>query len=398
MPAVEPSGRTARHGEMSMMVNVIESLMNITPYPAVSLLVWCLGLLLALYLARSYVHQFIGSICRGVYHAMRLAASQLRGAEKRLAQRNREVLVARGMENIERKVERELTQMNAAVAKNMESYGALHRRISETIAGIADDHRDSMDVPPSLPNWKPVIEAIAKIEHPGDALVTEMLAEIQRMLKEQHAAAVDGYRSATRVRHRLLDRMLPRWTKTEKALRSVEQSMASLAVQAEKVDATIQRYRQMQADADSAAGAFSWSALTEFVTAALFLAVVAGGALINFDLIALPLSEITGGGTTIGPYRTAKVVAFVVTAVELSLGLLLMESLRITRLFPLIGSLEKRLLSRIAWFTLTLLVVFAGVESSLALLRNHILSVHSRSEWTTYPSAPLREIPSRCFI
>jgi hypothetical protein len=356
------------------MMAFIEMLMNITPYPVLSLLIWCAGLLLALYLARNYVHQLIGSICRAVYNALRLAASEVRGAEKNLARRNREVLVARGMEAIERKVERELSQMNAAVVKNTESYAALHRRISETIAKIDDDHRDSIDVPSSLPNWKPVIEAIAKIEHPGDALVTEMLSEIQRMLKEQHAIAIEGHRSATRARHRLLDKMLPRWTQTEKTLRSLEQSMASLAGRAEKVDKTIQRYRQMQADSDGAARAFSSSALTEFVTSALFLAVAAGGALINFDLIALPLSEITGGGTTIGPYRTAKVIAFVITAVQLSLGLLLMESLRITRLFSLIDSLDKRLLSRLTWFTLTLLVVFAGVESSLALLRHHMLA------------------------
>ncbi len=352
----------------------IEALMNITPYPVLSLLIWCTAFLLVLYLARSYVHRFIRSICRAVYNALRLVAGEVRGVERRLAERNREVLIARGMERIERTVERELSQVSAAVIQNAESYSALHRQISETIAKIADDHRDSLNVPPSLPNWKPVIEAIAKIDHPGDALVAEMLSEIQRLLRQQHAAVVKDQRSATRVRHGLLQKMLPRWTRTEKALRRVEESMAMLAGRAEKADASIQRYRQMRADSDTAARAFSSSALTEFVTAALFVAVAAGGALINFDLIALPLSEITGAGTTIGPYQTARVVAGVMTAAQLSLGLLLMESLRITRLFPVVGSLEKRLLSRITWFTLTLLVVFAAVEATLALMRDYMLS------------------------
>ena len=352
----------------------IESMLRITPYPVLSLLIWCAALLLALYLGRTYVHRFIASICRAFYAAMRLAAAEVKGGEKRLARRNRQVLVARGMEGIERRVERELSQLNAAVVKNTASYAALHQQISETIARIADDHRASMDVPPSLPNWQPVIEAIAKIEHPGDALVTEMLSEIHRLLKEQHAAAVKDHRSACAVRHGLLNNMLPRWTRAERALKRVEQSMSSLGRQAERVDASVQAYRRMQADADSAARAFSSSALTEFVTSALFLAVAAGGALINFDLIALPLSEIVGGGTTIGPYKTAKVVAAVTTTAELSLGLLLMESLRVTRMFPLIGNLEKPLLTRITWFTLTLLVVFAGIESALALLRHHMFA------------------------
>ncbi|KPJ78600.1 MAG: hypothetical protein AMJ54_03040 [Deltaproteobacteria bacterium SG8_13] len=353
---------------------VIESMLSITTHPGLSLLIWCAVLLLALYLGRNYAHQFIRSICRGIYSAMRLAASEVGRAEKRLAKRNREVLIARGMEGIERRVDRELSQMNTAVVKNARSYAALHHRISESIAHIDDDHRNSMDVPPSLPNWKPVIEAIAKIEHPGDAQVTEMLTEIHRLLQQQHVAAMNQHRNATRVRHSLLDRMLPLWTRTEKALRSVEQSMASLAGRAEKIDTTIQNYRQMQADTDSAVRVFSSSALTEFVTSALFLAVAAGGALINFDLIALPLAEITGSGTTIGPYKTAKVVAGVMTAAQLSLGLLLMESLRITRLFLVIGRLEKHLLTRITWIALTLLVVLAGVESTLALLRENMLA------------------------
>lgn len=353
---------------------LVETIMSITPYPFVSLLIWCIVLLLTLYLGRNYVHQFIRSICGAIYKAMRLAARSLQGAENRIARRNREVLVAKGLERIARKVERELSHMNAAVVKNTKSYAALHHQISETIAKIADDHRDSMDVPSSLPNWQPVIEAIAAIEHPGDAPIAEVLSEIHRMLKEQHTVAVKNHQRSTGIRHGLLNKMLPRWTQTEKALNSVEQSMTSLAVRAEKVDATVQHYRQMQIDTDSAAKTFSSSALTEFAISALFLAVAAGGVVVNFDLIALPLSEITGGGTTIGPFKTAKVVAGVLTAVELSLGLMLMESLRITRLFPIFGSLEKRLLHRLAWFTLTLLVVFAAVESTLALLRVHMLS------------------------
>ena len=368
---------------------VIESMLKITAHPGLSLMIWCFALLLALYLARHHVHQFVRSICRGIYNGMRLAAAEVKGAEKRLARRNREVLLARGMKGIERIIERELVQMTTAVGKNIRSYSALHHRISETITHIADDHRDSMDVPPALPNWKPIIEAIARIEHPGDAQVTEMLSEIHRLLQQQHNAAVQNHRSATKVRHGLLDKMLPRWTRAEKMLGRVEHSMSALAGRAERIDATIKDYMQKQADADSAARVFSASALTEFATSALFLAVAAGGALINFDLIALPLSEITGGGTTIGPFKTATVVAAVITLVQLSLGLMLMESLGITRLFPAIGSLEKHLLTRITLFTLTLLVVFAGIESSLALLREHMLQDMAALKQTLAGAEPL---------
>jgi hypothetical protein len=58
--------------------------------------------------------------------------------------------------------------------------------------------------------------------------------------------------------------------------------------------------------------------------------------------------------------------------VQLSLGLFLMESLRITRLFPIIGGMDDKLRHRMIWITLTLITVIAGVESSLAILRDQM--------------------------
>jgi hypothetical protein len=50
----------------------------------------------------------------------------------------------------------------------------------------------------------------------------------------------------------------------------------------------------------------------------------------------------------------------------------LMESLRITRLFPIIGSMDDKMRHRMIWITLTMLIVLAGVESALAFMRDRI--------------------------
>ena len=42
------------------------------------------------------------------------------------------------------------------------------------------------------------------------------------------------------------------------------------------------------------------SSLTQFFIAGLALAIAVGGAVINFNLIALPMSEMVGGGSYIG--------------------------------------------------------------------------------------------------
>ena len=51
------------------------------------------------------------------------------------------------------------------------------------------------------------------------------------------------------------------------------------------------------------------------------------------------------------------------------MGLFLMESLRITRLFPVIGALKDSMRVKMIWITLTFLTLLAGVEAGLAFMR-----------------------------
>jgi len=64
----------------------------------------------------------------------------------------------------------------------------------------------------------------------------------------------------------------------------------------------------------------------------------------------------------------------VIIFVEASMGLFLLEALRITHLFPRIANLNDRLRTRMLWIALTLLVILAGVEAALALMRDMLIS------------------------
>ena len=55
------------------------------------------------------------------------------------------------------------------------------------------------------------------------------------------------------------------------------------------------------------------------------------------------------------------------------MGLFLMESLRITRLFPMIGALPDKVRQRMIYATLSILFFFACVESGLAYMRELLL-------------------------
>ena len=55
------------------------------------------------------------------------------------------------------------------------------------------------------------------------------------------------------------------------------------------------------------------------------------------------------------------------------MGLFLMESLRITRLFPVIGALPDKTRVRMIWITFSILFLLASVEAGLAYMREVLL-------------------------
>lgn len=114
------------------------------------------------------------------------------------------------------------------------------------------------------------------------------------------------------------------------------------------------------------------SAMIQFFISGLVLLIAIGGVVINFNLIALPMSEMVGGGSYIGNFKTSNIAALVIILVEVAMGLYLMESLRITRLFPVIGQMDDKMRTRMVWITFAILLILASVESALAFMRDQI--------------------------
>ena len=350
----------------------IANMLSITSNPFLSMLIWIALLLAALYFARKPFHRAISSFCKIIHNAMRLTAASVLSAEKRLVRHNREVLMSAGLEKAERLVEREFGRINTAVIRDLESFPHLQRQLTELTTRLDEDYRSSADLPPSLPNWLPVIESIANIEHSGDSMVANMLGEINRTLKEQHKSAIDNYRNSNAQRHSILNKMLPVWRKLQKGLDTVDKSIGNLKQRAKRIDRCMDEYEQIRVQTDQAARMLSASALTQFSISGVFLIIAFGAALINFILIALPMSSLVGVASHIGPYKTSDVAALLMILIQLTIGLFLMESLRITRLFPVISSMDDKMRHRMGWITFALLATLAGVESAFAIMSDQI--------------------------
>ena len=344
----------------------IANMLSITSNPFLSMMIWLVLLLAALYFARNPFHRMVGSLAKIIHNAMRLTATSVLSAEKILIRRNREVLMAAGLEKAERLVEREFDRINSAVVRDLASFPHLQRQLLELTTRLDEDYSSSADVPPSLPNWRPIIESIAGIKHTGDSMVANMLGEINRTLAEQHKSAIDNYRKSNASRYGILRKMLPIWRKAQKTLNDIGNTIGNLNRRAKSIDRYMAEYEQIRLQTDKAARLLSSSSLTQFLISGLFLLVAFGGALINFNMIALPMSEIIGNAGYVGPYKTSDVAVLVIFLIELTMGLFIMESLRITRLFPTIGSMDDKMRRRIIWIAFSLLTILAGIGSALA--------------------------------
>jgi hypothetical protein len=352
------------------------SFFNTATGGSVSVLTWITVILiavLALYLTRAPAHSAIQSLCRVLHAALRMASIAVFRAEERLSERNREVLLAAGREASERIIEREFERMEGAVNRDLAEIPGLQRQAQEQLKRIEEDHTVSMDVPPAPPGWAHAVEAVANIPSKGDPMVANILDKIHDSLVEAQDKARDEYRTATRNRHEHLKKLMPYCRKIGQSLTKVDKNIDNLLHRSKVIDRQMDEYENILQGSDRAIRMLSSSSLVQFFVSALVLVIAIGGAMINFHLIARPMAEMVGGNNAIGAFRISDIAALVIIMVEISMGLFLMESLRITRLFPVINALPDVTRIRMLWITFGILVVLASVEAGLAYMREILL-------------------------
>jgi hypothetical protein len=347
------------------------TLLTFTPWPAVSAGILLILLVAALYLARDTAHQAIQAAAAALAHGLRVASHSVIHGQARLAARNREVLLAAGREAKERVVEREFTRIADTVRKDLSGYPDMHRRLSEAIRRIEEDQEKAVEVPPEVPGWAQAVEVVANLDaHNAGA---EILSDIHKSMLKAHAEAMNDYRKASSERHSLLRRMMPDWRLIQETLGRVNRSVESVIGRSQAIDRHMQEYEAIVRGEDRAVAVLSSSSIVYFFVSALVLAVATAGTAVNFTLIARPMAEMVGGTNYIGTWRTADIAALVIIMVEISMGLFLMESLRITRLFPVIGALSDKMRVRMMITTFMILLLMASIEAGLAYMREVLL-------------------------
>jgi hypothetical protein len=342
---------------------------------ALSVLTLLLIAMIGLYAARTPMHGLIRATGHAFAGPLRLGARWLFATAAGMKERNRAVLLAQGRREVGQRIEREFERVGIQVTRDLQGYPVLQRKLLEVITRIEEDYKKCGEVPPPPPDWVEAVAAVAQIKTGGGEVVQKILDEIRESVERIHDKAIAEYRRAYEERHDILEGSQPFWRSIDKTLKQVDRKMTGLQESADTIDAQMKKYRQIAAKTDEAESILSNSAFTQFNIAVIVLTVALGGAFVNFKLIALPMSEMVGAGDYItASLRTSEVAALVIILVEASMGLFLMESLRITHLFPRIATLNERTRRRMIWISLMLLVTLAGIEAALALMRDMLIA------------------------
>jgi hypothetical protein len=257
--------------------------------PALSVFVLAIVALVFLYAARRPMHELLRALGALLGGPLRLGARWLVTTAEQMKQRNRAVLLAHGRHEVGQRIEREFERLGAVVRRDLQGYPTLQRKLLDEITRIEEDYKKCGEVPPPPPDWVEAVTAMAEVKT-GNEIVQRILEEIKTSIGKIHDKAIGEYRKSYESRHKILESFMPFWRSVDRNIAEVNKKLGDLQESAKGVDALMAKYEAINAKTDKAQHALTVSAFTQFAIALLVMAVAAGGAFINYKLIALPMS------------------------------------------------------------------------------------------------------------
>ncbi len=341
--------------------------------PVASLFILWLASVIFLWAARESMLRLIGSTFGGLADGLAEFGLRCRGTAYDLNARNREILLAAGTRDAQGRLDRELQRVDDGFSQQLSSYDLLQRRLDESLIAAETEFDSCRVAPPEVPGWTAAVEAIAAIPTAGDPNIQKVLESIKKSSKDAEARALDAFRADASKRHKVLRGMAPIWKDIKSLLGKLQGSVGLALESSARINAFVADYENIRLDREAAARALTYSAMKLFFVSFLVLGIALGAAFINFQLIALPMSELVPAGVRVGGVPVSTVSALVLVLMEAVLGIFVMDILGLTQLFPKIGTMPRSRRRPSLWPALLGLFLRSTVESSLAVLREQIV-------------------------
>jgi hypothetical protein len=352
---------------------VMESILVFPENRVLSYFVLWLASVILLWAARQPMQELIARLGKGLDGGLASGAAWCHRTAESLRNRGRAALLAAGTLDTQRRLDREFERIDHGFSDKLEQYAKLHRRLDDTLQSLDEDYRSCGDSPPEVPGWTAAASAVAQIPTSGDPNANKVLDGIRRSSQEAEKRALASYKEATAKRHTVLGRMAPVWKEIRTLMSRMLESVGTALESTARIDGYYDEYRSIRDEQEKAARALSFSAVKLFVVSLVVLGIAVGGAFINFQLIALPMSELVPAGARIGGVPVSTVSALLIVLMEAAIGIFLMDMLGITDLLPKLNGIPSSKRRLILFISVAGLFFLASVESSLAVLREQIV-------------------------
>ena len=327
-----------------------------------------------LFAARTPAHRALSSLGQFAGGGLRLVSRWLRGAAAEMQKTNREVLLEAGRLELEKKLDREFVKLESGISKHLKHYPDLHRKLDSSVTALSEDMDRAAIAPREVPGWPQAVKSVTELPDVGERSGKRLLEEIKRTAVDAEKKALKQYQETTSKRHKILSGMGHHLRDLRSNIGHTLKATTAAFEATTKIDGFIDKYERIRRQDRVSERLLASEAIGLFAISLLISAIAIGGAFVNFQLIALPMSELVPAGTRIAGQPVSTIAALVIVLMEAAAGIFLMECLGITDLLPKIGRLspgKRRLLLGIAFFGL---LILACIESSLAILREQIVA------------------------
>ena len=356
----------------------MERLYLLPDMPGVSIAIWVVCSMIFLFFAREPMHKLIQAMSDATAGGLRKLAGWIRHSVDTMREKDRKVLLESGLAKIQGEILQEFHKIDTANTKSIAGYPELQLKLDESIAKIDDDYKVCGQVTPEVPGWGEVVETIARAQgSTGDRIIEKMLAEIHKSAVAGEKKAISELRDVAGKRHKILGSMAPVWKRIEKLGKEINHKAEKVIENSRNIDKYMDQYEKITTGGKESIDMLSSKVTKLFIISLIVIFVGMVGAFINFNLIALPMSELVPAGTRVAGLAVSEVSALVIVALELVLGIFLFEAVGVTHTFPQIANMTSGKRKIILYGSLFGLLFLSTVEASLAILRDHMAEANS---------------------
>lgn len=347
--------------------------------PVLSIVALLAVSMLFMFLAREPLHNALKSLSDGISGGLYNLATSAENLASAMKERDRKILLESGLAAAQHKLQEEFLRVEVSYGKHLADYPALQRRLDEHICQLESDYAECGQVTPEAPGWNEAVSSIAKVQGTsGDRVIEKVLGEIHRSAVEGEKHALNELRSTMSKRHKILSGMAPVWKKVSRLQDSMSEKINQVLETTGRIDKYMTEYHKISKGNQESIDLLASRASKMFIFSLIIITIAGFGAFVNFQLIALPVSELVPANTRVLGIPVSDFSAMVIICLEVVCGIFLMEALGITSIIPQIANMTRGRRRLVLYVSLVALLLFACAEASLGILREVLAEANTQ--------------------